>query len=425
MGAHFLLKGSTRVMAYRTMLTDYFAAAIAAASPRLVLPPALPKGSVKGKTLVLAYGKAAAEMALVVAETLDGPVTGLAVTRHGHGVDLRHTGIDLIEARHPVPDDNGVQAGTRMLELAATAGPDDRVIFLASGGGSALLCAPAAGITLAEKQAITDALVRSGAPIQDINLVRRHLSRVKGGRLGAVAGARGAHLLTFVISDVAGDDPALVASGPSIASTFDPGGALSVLRTAGVDVPEPIRAAILANQPATLAEHRVQVVATNGDALRAVESRAQADGWHVIDAGQALTGDAATCGKAHALRAQIYASAPGRHLMISGGELTVTKARKDGQGGPNLEYLVGLMSALPKMAKIEALAGDTDGIDGTQHNAGGYLHASWMQPGDALHALETNRTYPLVERLGGLILTGPTRTNVNDIRLIAVEGPST
>ncbi len=412
-------------MTYRSMLTDYFAAAIAAASPRLALPPALPKDWVKGKTIVLAYGKAAAEMAVVAAETLDRPVTGLAVTRHGHGVDLSHTGIELIEARHPVPDDYSLQAGTRMLELAATAGPDDRVLFLASGGGSALLCAPADGISLAEKQAMTDALVRSGAPIQDINLVRRHLSRVKGGRLGAVAGARGAELLTYVISDVAGDDPALVASGPSIASNFDPEGALSVLAKAGIEVPELVRRAILNNQPAPIGDHPVKVIATNGDALAAVESRARADGWNVIDAGKALTGDAATCGKAHALRAQMYARTPGRHLMISGGELTVTKARKDGQGGPNLEYLVGLMSALPRTAKIEALAGDTDGIDGTQDNAGGYLQASWVQQNEAKYALESNRTYPLVERLGGLIMTGPTRTNVNDIRLIAIEGAST
>ncbi|MFM1976393.1 MAG: hypothetical protein RL145_1239 [Pseudomonadota bacterium] len=412
-------------MTYRTMLTDYFAAAIEAASPRLVLPPALPKDWVKGKTIVLAYGKAAAEMALVAAKTLDRPVTGLAVTRHGHGVDLSHTGIELIEARHPVPDDYSLQAGTKMLELAATAGPDDRVLFLASGGGSALLCAPADGISLAEKQAMTDALVRSGAPIQDINLVRRHLSRVKGGRLGAVAGARGAELLTYVISDVAGDDPALVASGPSIASNFDPEGALSVLAKAGIAVPELVRRAILNNQPAPIGDHPVKVIATNGDALAAVESRARADGWNVIDAGKALTGDAATCGKAHALRAQKYARMPGRHLMISGGELTVTKARKDGQGGPNLEYLVGLMSALPAVAKVEALAGDTDGIDGTQDNAGGYLQASWVQQSDAAHALDSNRTYPLVERLGGLIMTGPTRTNVNDIRLIAIEGAST
>lgn len=412
-------------MSYRTMLTDYFAAAIAAASPRLALPPALPRGLVKGKTYVLAYGKAAAEMALVAAETLDGPITGLAVTRHGHGVDLSQTGIELIEARHPVPDDYSLQAGTKMLDLAATAGPDDRVIFLASGGGSALLCAPADGISLAEKQAMTDALVRSGAPIQDINLVRRHLSRVKGGRLAALAGARGAELCTYVISDVAGDDPGLVASGPSIASTFYPDGALSVLQAAGVDVPEAVRAAILANEPSPVPTHPVKVIATNGDALAAVEASARADGWNIIDAGKALTGDAATCGKAHALRAQLYARSPGRHLMISGGELTVTKARKDGQGGPNLEYLVGLMSALPRTAKIEALAGDTDGIDGTQDNAGGYLHASWVPQDEALHALDSNRTYPLVERFGGLIMTGPTRTNVNDIRLIAIEGAST
>lgn len=412
-------------MTYRTMLTDYFAAAIAAASPRLTLPPALPKGLVKGKTFVLAYGKAAAEMALVAAESLAGPVTGLAVTRHGHGVDLSHTGIELIEARHPVPDDYSLQAGNKMLELAATAGPDDRVVFLASGGGSALLCAPANGISLTEKQATTDALVRSGAPIQDINLVRRHLSRVKGGRLAAIAGARGAELHTFVISDVAGDDPALVASGPSIASNFYPDGALSVLHHAGVHVPDHMRAAILANLPNKISNHPVQTIATNGDALQAVEARARADGWQVIDAGKSLTGDAAACGRAHALRALMLARTPGRHLMISGGELTVTKARKDGQGGPNLEYLVGLMSALPPTAKIEGLAGDTDGIDGTQDNAGGYLHAAWVQQDEAIHALEANLTYPLVERLGGLIMTGPTRTNVNDIRLIAIEGAST
>jgi hydroxypyruvate reductase len=308
-----------------------------------------------------------------------------------------------------------------MLELAATAGPDDRVIFLASGGGSALLCAPAAGITLVEKQAMTDALVRSGAPIQDINLVRRHLSRVKGGRLAAIAGARGAELHTFVISDVAGDDPTLVASGPSLASTFDPERALIVLQGAGIDVPEHIHAAIMANRSAVAVGHPVQMVATNGDALRAIERLALADGWQVIDAGKALIGDAATTGKAHAIQAQIYARTPGRYLMISGGELTVSRARQDGQGGPNLEYLVGLMSALPHHAKIEALAGDTDGLDGTQDNAGGYLQASWVQHNHALQALETNNTYPLVQRLGGLIITGPTRTNVNDVRLIAIE----
>ena len=180
----------------------------------------------------------------------------------------------------------------------------------------------------------------------------------------------------------------------------------------------------MANRSAAAIRHPVHVVATNGDALRAVERRALADGWQVVDAGKALTGDAATCGKAHAMQAQIYARKPGRYLMISGGELTVTKARKEGQGGPNLEYLVGLMSALPHDAKIEALAGDTDGIDGTQDNAGGYLQGAWVQQSDALHALATNNTYPFVQRLGGLVMTGPTCTNVNDVRLIAIEGAS-
>jgi glycerate 2-kinase len=409
-------------MTNRQLLTDYFLLGVAAASPRLTLPDALPSDPPLGRTLVLGCGKAAAEMAEVAASHLNGEVIGCVVTRHDHGVAKNIPGIKVIEARHPVPDSQSVEAGEALLSLAATAGPDDRVIFLISGGGSSLLCAPATGITLDEKQAVTDHLVRSGVPIEDINLVRRHVSRVKGGRLAAIAGGRGADLLTYVISDVANDDPALVASGPSIGAAFVPEQAIAILEGSGWEVMRDIAAAIRANCPPTVPEHPVQMLATNSHALDAVAAKARADGWNVINLGERLADDAAETGKAHANRAQEMAKIQGKHLLLSGGELTVNCARKDGCGGPNLEYLTGLLSALEPTDRIEAVAGDTDGIDGSEDNAGGYIHAAWAARSDCAGALASNRTYDLFKTLGGLIVTGPTRTNVNDIRMIAVEG---
>jgi glycerate 2-kinase len=378
-------------MIHRQLLNDFFMCGVAAASPRLTLPSVLPTTPASGRTIVLGCGKAAAEMAQVA-------------------------------ARHPVPDDQSLTAGERLLELAATAGPSDRVIFLISGGGSSLVCAPAPGIGFAQKQAMTDHLVRSGAPIEKINLVRRHLSRIKGGRLAAVAGARGAELLTCVISDVANDDPALVASGPSIGAAFVPEQAIAVLQTSGWPVAPHIAQAIHDNRPPPVPGHPVKTIATNADALNAVAERASADGWAVIDLGGQLTGDAAATGKAHAAAATEFTHKAGKFLFLSGGELTVANVRKDGCGGPNLEYLTGLLSGLDPDASIEAVAGDTDGIDGSEDNAGGYITSAWAADADCATALARNRTYDLFKTLGGLILTGPTRTNVNDIRMIAVEG---
>lgn len=410
-------------MTKRQLLTDYFLHGVAAASPRLTLPDTLPTISPPGCTLVLGCGKAAAEMAAVAVSHLKGEVIGCVVTRHGHGVEKNIPGIKVIEASHPVPDLQSIEAGAALLTMAATAGPDDRVIFLLSGGGSSLLCAPATGITLDEKQAMTDHLVRSGVPIEDINLVRRHLSRVKGGRLAAVAGARGAELFTYVISDVANDDPALIASGPSIGAAFVPEQAIAILEDLGWAVAPNIASAIRANCPPKIAEHPVHMLATNSHALDAVAAKARADGWNVVSLGERLAGDAAETGKVHAARAQEMAGQPGKHLLLSGGELTVKGARKDGCGGPNLEYLAGLISSVDPTAPIEAVAGDTDGIDGSEDNAGGYINAAWAAKADCDSALANNRTYELFKSLGGLIITGPTRTNVNDIRMIAVEGP--
>jgi glycerate 2-kinase len=269
---------------------------------------------------------------------------------------------------------------------------------------------------------MTDHLVRSGAPIEKINLVRRHLSRIKGGRLGSIAGARGAELLTYVISDVANDDPALVASGPSIGAAFVPDEAIAILQASGWSVAPHIAQAIHDNRPPSVLDHRVKTVATNADALNAVAERASADGWAVIDLGGQLTGDAAVTGKVHAAIAMEYACKAGKFLLLSGGELTVANARKDGCGGPNLEYLTGLLSGFDPAASIEAVAGDTDGIDGSEDNAGGYIAAAWTADADCAAALASNRTYDLFKTLGGLVMTGPTRTNVNDIRMIAVEG---
>lgn len=439
-------------MSNRQLLTDYFLHGVAAASPRLTLPAVLPTDAPRGRTLVLGCGKAAAEMALVASECLAGPVTGCVVTRHSHNVATPPATIEIIEAGHPVPDDLSLWAGAHLLDLAAEAGPDDRVIFLISGGGSSLLCAPAPGIEFEQKQAIGDWLVRSGVGIAQINLVRRHLSRIKGGRLAAVAGACGAELLTFVISDVAGDDPALIASGPSIGAAFEPEAAIAILlqagwdvsseleaaiqansepeaaiailRQAGWDVSSELAATIRANRPPAVPTHPVHTLATNANALAAISTRAREDGWNVVDLGGSLTGPAGAMGRAHAAIARDHARLPGRHLLLSGGELTVMRARHDGRGGPNLEYLAGLLSGLDRTDPIEALAGDSDGIDGTEDNAGGYLTAGWANHTAAEQALASNRTYDLFAALGGLIKTGPTRTNVNDIRMIAVEGPT-
>jgi len=406
----------------RELLTGYFLAGIAAAGARCTLPAHLPHAAPAGRTIILGCGKAAAEMAEVTVDQLSGSVSGCVVTRHGHGVSSSLPDIAVIEAHHPVPDSQSLEAGERLLQLAASAGPEDRVIFLISGGGSSLLCAPATGISLADKQAMTDHLVRSGAPINEINLVRRHLSRVKGGRLAAAAGVRGAELLTYVISDVANDDPALIASGPSIGAAFVPEQAVALLESSGWMVAPNIAAAIRANRPPPVPAHPVHLLATNSHALAAIAARARADGWTVIDLGGRLTGDAAETGKAHAVRAREMALQPGRYLLLSGGELTVRGARKDGCGGPNLEYLTGLLSALDPSDRIEAVAGDSDGIDGSEDNAGGYISAAWAAHADCAAALSSNRTYELFKSLGGLIITGPTRTNVNDIRMIAVEG---
>jgi glycerate-2-kinase len=411
-------------MLLRDELLSIYKAGVEAASAPAALPALLPAGSAaSGRTLVLGCGKAAAAMAEVAAAHLSGEVTGCVVTRFGHGARAPSGGITIIEASHPVPDAASLAAGRQIRELAGTAQAGDRVVFLISGGGSSLLVDPIPGLSLDHKARINDHLVKSGTPITDINLVRRHLSQVKGGRLAAAAKAAAGDMHSFIISDVVGDDPAVVASGPSIASPFEPERALAILQDSGWAVDENLAAIIRAAAPPPVPSHPVHVIADARTALEAACGQAVARGWTVIRIGDDLDGDAAATGRAHAALALLHAAAGARCLLVSGGELTVTVRAKGGRGGPNLEYLAGMMAALPPDAPVTALACDSDGIDGSEDNAGGWFDAAnRASAAECEAALAANRTYDLFASFGGLVKTGPTRTNVNDIRLIAVGG---
>jgi hydroxypyruvate reductase len=413
-------------MMLREELVAIFEAGVAAAGAPATLPRLLPRTPpLSGRTIVLGCGKAAAAMAEVAADGLPGRLEGCVVTRFGHGARRSTGAIAVIEARHPVPDAASLAAGRRIREQAATARKGDRVVFLISGGGSSLLVDPLPGLTLETKASINSHLVHAGVPIADINCVRRHLSQVKGGRLAAAAAAAAGDMHSFVISDVVGDDPAVVASGPSVASPFEPERAIAILSDSGWRVGDTLAAMIRAAAPPPSPVHPVEVIADARTALDAASTYARKRGWRVVRIGDDLAGDAAATGRAHAALALAHAGAGTPCLLVSGGELTVSVKAQDGRGGPNLEYLAGLMAALPEGAPVAALACDSDGIDGSGDNAGGWFDGARRAPmADCEAALAANRSYDLFARLGGLVMTGPTRTNVNDIRLIAVGAPA-
>jgi hydroxypyruvate reductase len=405
------------------MLRAMFDRAVAVADPMQSLAAALPPKP-SGRVVVIGAGKASARMAEAV-EAEWGPCEGLVITRYGYARPCR--GIEIVEAGHPVPDAAGVAATRRMLDLLATLGHGDFVLALISGGGSALLCAPADGITLAEKQALTQALLASGAPIGDINGIRKEISAVKGGRLAAAAFP--ARMLALLISDVPGDDPGDIASGPTVGHRGDAARALAVLDRWGVAPPASIRAFLASGGDPVLPDDprlsRVEnvIFAAPAQSLAAAADLARAQGYAVDILGDAIEGEAREVAADHAALA---CKATGPRVILSGGELTVTR-RGDGIGGPNAEYALALAVALDGAPGIHALACDTDGVDGAAEVAGALIgpdtlaqaSASGVDPADALAA---NDAHTFFHRIGGQVVTGPTLTNVNDFRAILIEG---
>ncbi len=405
---------------HRRLLRALFGAAVARAAPQALVPPHLPPPPA-GRTLVLGAGKAAAAMALAVEEHMPDPLQGLVITRHGHGLPCRR--VEVVEAAHPVPDADGETAARRMLALAERAGAGDLVLFLVSGGASALLSLPGPGVTLADKRAVTRALLRSGAPIAEMNCVRKHLSAIKGGRL-AVAAAP-ARVLTLAISDVPGDDPAVIGSGPTVADPTTSEQAREILRRHRIPVP-----ATLSDDGAETPKPgdprlrlvETRVVATARASLEAAAETARAAGFRPRILGDAIEGEAREVARDHARLAR--EARPGT-VLISGGETTVT-VRGRGRGGRNAEYLLALAIECAGAPGIWAIACDTDGIDGTEDNAGCLLAPDTLARAaalglDAPAMLEDNDAYGFFAALGDLVVTGPTRTNVNDFRAIIVD----
>ena len=414
----------------RALLRELFDAALDAAAPGRCLPPHLPEPP-PGRTVVVGAGKAAAEMARAVEAHWAGGLDGLVVTRYGHATPTRS--IEVVEAAHPVPDRAGRQAARRILELVGGLGQDDLVLCLISGGGSALLALPAAGVSLDDKQAVNRALLRAGATISEINCVRKHLSAIKGGRLAAAAAP--ARVVALLISDVPGDDPAVIASGPTVADPTTFADARAVLARYGIEPPAAVAARLRAADDETpkpgerrLARAETRLIATPGDALEAAARRARAAGFGPLILGDSLEGEAREVGIVHAgiARHAVRSAQPAAPpcAILSGGETTVT-VRGGGRGGRNTEFLLALALALDGLAGVHAIACDTDGIDGSEDNAGAVIAPDTLARAaaagvDARAHLADNDAYGFFAALGDLVVTGPTLTNVNDFRALLI-----
>jgi glycerate 2-kinase len=413
----------------RALLRRMFDAALASCDPAICVPRHLPAPP-KGRTVVVGAGKAAGAMARAVEQHWPRPLSGLVVTRYGHGVPCER--IEVVEASHPVPDAAGQRAAERILAAVQGLGPDDLVLCLISGGGSALLALAAPGLTLADKQQVNKALLRSGAAIGEMNCVRKHLSAIKGGRLAAAAAP--ARIVSLLISDVPGDDPSVIASGPTVADPTTFAEARAVFAKYGIE-PSPAVAARLASDDETpkpgdprLARSEVVLIARPQDALEAAASVARGAGYQPVILGESLEGEARDVALVHAgIARQIVKHgqpAPAPAALISGGETTVT-VRGSGRGGRNAEFLLALTVALDGHPRIHAIAGDTDGIDGTEDNAGALAGPDSLARAraaglDGKAMLANNDGYSFFAALGDLVVTGPTRTNVNDFRAILV-----
>ncbi len=406
------------------LLKRLYEAAIAAAQPSLCLPAHLPEVP-KGRTIVVGAGKASAAMAAAVEASWTGNLEGLVLTRYGHGCPCRY--IEIVEAAHPVPDKAGFDAAARIHKMVQGLTSDDLVLCLISGGGSALLTAPAGSITLEEKQAVNKALLACGAPIGEMNTLRKHLSAIKGGRLAAAAYP--AKVCSLIISDVPGDDPSTVASGPTVADHTTRADALAIVEKYRLDVAPSVRAFLESDASETpksgdmrLANADTRMIATPEMSIEAAASVARDAGYRVIDLGDDLEGEAREVGAAHA---EMALETKGPAIILSGGETTVTLKGK-GRGGRNAEYALALAIGLAGAPNISAVAIDTDGIDGSEDNAGvrvtpNVLARAKATGVDAAAMLANNDAYGFFQATGDLVMTGPTLTNVNDFRAIVIE----
>lgn len=418
-------------LAPRQFLLDLYTSAVAAVSAEKCLPAFLPPPPTTGRTLVIGAGKGAAAMAKVVEDHWQGELSGLVVTRYGHGADCRK--IEVVEAAHPVPDEAGKQAAARILDMVQGLSKDDLVLCLISGGGSALLALPADGISLKQKQAINKALLKSGAAISEMNCVRKHLSAIKGGRLALTCAP--ARVVTLLISDVPGDEPGIIASGPTLPDTTTCAEALAVLRKYDIAIPPEILQHLESGKGETpkpddarFEGHSHHVIATAQEALEAAAATARAAGITPYILSDGIEGEARDVALVHAALAKQVA----RHgqpfakpcVLISGGETTVT-VRGKGRGGRNAEFLLSLAVALDGHTDIHAIACDTDGIDGSEDNAGALyapdsITRAAVRQIRARSLLENNDGYGFFSALDDLVVSGPTRTNVNDFRAILI-----
>jgi hydroxypyruvate reductase len=421
-------------MRERQLLRDMFDAAIAAASPEKAVPANLPSPP-PGRTVVVGAGKAAASMARAVDAhwPADKPLAGLVVTRYGHGVGPLKR-IEVVEAAHPIPDAAGQTAARRILDLVKGLGPDDLALCLISGGGSALLSLPAPGITLDDKQAVNRALLKSGANIHEINCVRKHLSAIKGGRLAAAAAP--ARIVSLIISDVPGDDPSVIASGPTMPDATTLADARAVLKRYGIAAPPAVQALLDDMRSETpkpgdpaFARSETRMIAAPQASLEAAAKLADKAGYRPLILGDAIEGEAREVGKVFAGIARQVAvhdqPAPAPCVLISGGETTVTVGGS-GRGGRNVEFLLAMAVELDGLPRIFAIAGDTDGVDGAEEVAGAILTPDSLERATRLGlkarvSLADNDGHGFFQALGDQVVTGPTLTNVNDFRAVLIN----
>ena len=416
----------TRLDCRRESLLELFRAALSAVDPIRVVPTGLPPPP-RGRTVVVGAGKASAAMARAVEDAWRGPLQGLVLTRYGHAVSCRR--IEIVEAAHPVPDAVGESATIRILDLARRLDEDDLLLALISGGGSALLAAPAPGISLAEKQSVSAALLRAGARIGEINAVRKHISSIKGGRLALAAYPAAVH--TLAISDVPGDDPATIASGPTVADPTSLHDAKDVVRRYRIALPPSVADRLADPDSETpkpgdprLSRARFDNLAGAADCLAAAATRAEEMGFRSRILGDSIEGPAGELAArmAHAVRSALHQG--GRWVLLSGGESTV-EVRGSGRGGPNAEFVLAFAMEVDGMPGVSAISADTDGIDGTGGHAGAVAQPDTLVRAaamglDPVAALQENDAAGFFEALGDLVETGPTRTNVSDFRAIIV-----